>query len=161
MKSKVTLILGGNRGDRELLLNEAVKFITERNTLLLKSSVYETEAWGGIAEGPFLNQVIQVRSSFDPMTFLGFIQKIETDLGRRRAEHWGDRTMDIDVLFWNDRIIDTPELKIPHPFMSQRKFVLVPLAEILPEFVHPIWKKTSRELLSLCEDDSIVYLYKK
>lgn len=156
MKSKVTLILGGNRGDRELLLNAAVKSITDRNTLLLKSSVYETEAWGGIAEGPFLNQVIQVKSSFDPMTFLGFIQKIEIDLGRRRDEHWGDRTMDIDVLFWNDRIIDTPELKIPHPYMSQRKFVLVPLAEILPEFVHPVLGKSTLELLKECQDQSEV-----
>jgi len=156
MKAKVTLILGGNRGDRELLLNAAVKSITDRNTLLLKSSVYETEAWGGIAEGPFLNQVIQVKSSFDPMTFLGFIQKIEIDLGRRRDEHWGDRTMDIDVLFWNDRFIDTPELKIPHPYMSQRKFVLVPLTEILPEFVHPVLGKSTLELLKECQDQSEV-----
>lgn len=161
MKSTVTLILGGNRGDRELLLNAAVKFITDRNVLLLKSSIYETEAWGGVAEGPFLNQVIQVETTFDPMTFLGFIQKIETDLGRRREDHWGDRTMDIDILFWGDRVINTPELKIPHPFMSQRKFVLVPLIEILPDFVHPVSNKTSKELLEQCEDDSVVFNYNK
>lgn len=159
--SKVTLLLGGNKGDREILLKTAVERVTESNKVLLKSSVYETEAWGGIAKGPFLNQVIQVESSQDPMQFLEFIQGVETDLGRKRNDHWGDRTMDIDILFWDDQVIHSDMLNVPHPFISQRRFVLVPLVEILPDFIHPIWEKTSEELLSICEDDSKVKKYKK
>ncbi|WP_296703407.1 2-amino-4-hydroxy-6-hydroxymethyldihydropteridine diphosphokinase [Algoriphagus sp.] len=161
MESKVTLILGGNRGNREVLLKTAVNRLTSNNKLLLESSIYETEAWGGIAKEPFLNQVIQVRSSQDPLTLLAFIQKVEIELGRKRNEHWGDRTMDIDILFWDDLVLDTPDLKIPHPWISQRKFVLIPLNEILPDFTHPTKNKTIKELLKNCEDNSIVYRFKK
>lgn len=156
MESKVTLILGGNRGNREALLKTAVNRITVKNKLLLESSIYETEAWGGIAKGPFLNQVIQVSTSLDPQSFLAFIQSLEIELGRKRYDHWGDRTMDIDILFWNDSVLETPELKIPHPFISQRKFVLIPLVEILPDYIHPTENKAIIELLKNCEDNSEV-----
>ncbi|MEN2283553.1 2-amino-4-hydroxy-6-hydroxymethyldihydropteridine diphosphokinase [Algoriphagus sp. SE2] len=161
MESTVTLVLGGNRGNREVLLKTAVNRITDKNKLLLESSIYETEAWGGIAKGLFLNQVIQVYTSFDPFTFLKFIQKVEMELGRKRNEHWGDRTMDIDILFWNDSVLDTPDLRIPHPLISQRKFVLIPLEEILPEFIHPTINQSIKELLKNCEDKSEVSRYKK
>jgi 2-amino-4-hydroxy-6-hydroxymethyldihydropteridine diphosphokinase len=161
MKSKVTLILGGNRGNREVLLKRALDRITSENRLLLESSIYETEAWGGIATGPFLNQVIQIMTSQEPMGFLAFIQKVETELGRRRSEPWGDRTMDIDILFWDDSVLDTPELKVPHPFISQRKFVLEPLSEILPDLIHPTLNQKIRELLESCEDKSKVNKFKK
>lgn len=161
MQSKVTLIIGGNRGDREALLKTAVERVTSNNKLLLESTIYETEAWGGIAKGPFLNQVIQIVSYDDPIAFLAFIQKVEIELGRRRNEHWGDRTMDIDILFWDDAVLDIPELKVPHPYISQRKFVLEPLAEILPDLIHPTLNKKVKELLESCEDDSKVIKYKK
>ncbi|MBN3584475.1 2-amino-4-hydroxy-6-hydroxymethyldihydropteridine diphosphokinase [Algoriphagus aestuarii] len=159
--SKVTLLLGGNRGDRELLLSNAVKAVTKRYPLLFKSLVYETEAWGGIAKGPFLNQVIQIETKETPMVLLAFIQKIEAELGRMRNDHWGDRTMDIDILFWGDDVINTPELTIPHPFIQERKFVLEPLKEIMPDFIHPVLRKTIRVLDDECKDISSVQVYKK
>ncbi len=161
MESKVTLILGGNKGDREVLLKTALDRITSKHKLLLESSIYETEAWGGIAEGPFLNQVIQIATSYDQMSFLAFIQNVETELGRMRNEPWGDRTMDIDILFWDDSVLDLPELKVPHPFIAQRRFVLQPLAEILPDLLHPTLQKKIKELLESCEDKSKVNKFKK
>lgn len=161
MLSKVTLILGGNKGDRERLLKSAVDKVLQQGNLIKASLVYETEAWGGIAKGPFLNQVMQVETEKNPLEFLVFIQSIETELGRKRDEHWGDRTMDIDILFWGEMVIDAPQLKIPHPFIQDRKFVLIPLNEICSEFYHPVIRKSIHELLMECQDPSEVIPYKK
>ncbi len=160
MFSEVVLILGGNKGDRESLLAEAVKRISGANELLLQSRIYETEAWGGVAKGPFLNQVVQVRTDRSPMDFLCFIQQIEAALGRTREDHWGDRTMDIDILFIGQSVLNLPELKVPHPYLAERKFVLVPLVEILPGFIHPVSQKTAAELLAGCKDKGDVQLFK-
>ena len=156
MFEKVVLILGGNKGDRIELLKSALKEVSKLGELTLISKVYETEAWGGVAKGAFLNQVVQLNTSYSPSKVLVFIQQVETDLGRKRDEHWGDRTMDIDIIYFGGNVIDTSELIIPHPFLAERKFVLVPLAEILPDFVHPILGKSSLEMLRACEDGSEV-----
>ncbi|MEB2784850.1 2-amino-4-hydroxy-6-hydroxymethyldihydropteridine diphosphokinase [Algoriphagus persicinus] len=156
MFEKAVLILGGNRGDRISLLKLAVEAVSELGEVTLKSKIYETEAWGGVAKGPFLNQIIEIKTTFSPAELLAFTQKTETDLGRKRAEHWGDRTMDIDIIYFGDSIIDTPELRIPHPFLAERKFVLVPLGEILPDFRHPVFGKSSLEMLAECDDRSEV-----
>lgn len=153
---KVVLIIGGNKGDRELLLEQAVQAVSELGKLTLRSKVYETEAWGGVAKGPFLNQVVEIKTSYSPSVLLARIQQIEISLGRKREEHWGDRTMDIDIVYFDNRIINSKELRIPHPFLSERKFVLVPLAEILPDFIDPILGKSSLQLLKECEDRSEV-----
>lgn len=150
------LILGGNKGDRNALLQCAVEAVSELGELTLKSRIYETEAWGGVAKEPFLNQVIEIKTMYSPLELLAFIQQIEADLGRKRDEHWGDRTMDIDIIYFGNRVIDTEELQIPHPFLAERKFVLAPLAEILPGFIHPVLGKSSLELLNECEDRSEV-----
>ncbi len=154
---KVVLILGGNKGDRKALLKLAVDAVLELGELTLKSKIYETEAWGGVAKGLFLNQVVEIKTSYSPSELLAFIQKTETDLGRKREEHWGDRTIDIDIIYFGDSVIDSSELRIPHPFLAERKFVLAPLAEVLPDFIHPLLGKSSMELLKECEDKSEVW----
>ena len=159
MFNNVVIILGGNRGDREKLLNQAVSEVTVGGIISMKSSIYETEAWGGVANGPFLNQVIQLETNLNPEQFLALIQKIEFNLGRKREEHWGDRTMDIDILYFGQSMISSSSLQIPHPFIAQRRFVLAPLVEILPEFIHPILGKNHLELLKECQDKSKVFIY--
>jgi 2-amino-4-hydroxy-6-hydroxymethyldihydropteridine diphosphokinase len=161
MFSKVVIILGGNRGDRDILLEKAATELIEAGKFLAKSSIYETEAWGGVAKGPFLNQVVQLETNLNPEQLLALIQKIETNLGRKRDEHWGDRTMDIDILYFDSQVISTPLLQIPHLFIAERRFVLVPLAEILPDFIHPILGLTTLEFLANCSDKSSVIQFKK
>lgn len=156
MFEKAVLILGGNKGHRKVLLRSAVEAVSKLGELTLTSKIYETEAWGGVAKGAFLNQVVQIKTAYSAAELLVFIQGIEMDLGRTREEHWGDRTMDIDIIYFGDGIIDTPTLRIPHPFLAERKFVLAPLAEILPEFIHPVLGKSSLEMLRDCEDRSEV-----
>jgi 2-amino-4-hydroxy-6-hydroxymethyldihydropteridine diphosphokinase len=159
MFAKVVLILGGNLGDREELINKAVKFISEKNRLMAKSAIYETQAWGNVAHGNFLNQVIQLETSLSPEKLLERIWQIEEKLGRNRTETWGDRTMDIDILYYGDEVIDTPELAIPHRFIQERRFVLVPLAEILPDMIHPTLGKSNRLLLKECQDPGEVKIF--
>lgn len=153
---KIVLILGGNKGDRNGLLASAVEAVSELGEITAKSKIYETEAWGGVAKGPFLNQIVEIETTYSPFEILSFIQKIEIDLGRKRDEHWGDRTMDIDIIYFGGQVIETAELKIPHPYLSERKFVLIPLVEILPDFVHPVSRKNSLEMLDECTDRSEV-----
>jgi 2-amino-4-hydroxy-6-hydroxymethyldihydropteridine diphosphokinase len=161
MQTEVVLSLGGNKGDREKLLFRAVEGLNDHFQLLKVSKIYETSAWGGVAKGDFLNQIAVISTEKDPEEVLEIIQEIELDLGRTREEPWGDRTMDIDILFFGNQVIDTDQLKIPHPFIPNRKFVLVPLAELFPDNIHPILKKTSVQLLEDCEDTSEVRLFIK
>jgi 2-amino-4-hydroxy-6-hydroxymethyldihydropteridine diphosphokinase len=156
METEVVLGLGGNQGEREKLLSNAIKRMKERFKLLKVSSVFETEAWGGVAKGNFLNQVVLVSTEFSPLEVLEIIQGIEIDLGRTREQPWGDRSMDIDILFFGDEVIENDRLSVPHPFLADRKFVLIPLQEILPEKKHPITGKTPGEMLEECGDGSLV-----
>jgi 2-amino-4-hydroxy-6-hydroxymethyldihydropteridine diphosphokinase len=156
MFEKAVLLVGGNKGDRYALLMAAVAAISKLGEMTLQSKVYETEAWGGVAKGPFLNQVIEIKTSYSAPELLAFAQQIEKDLGRKREEHWGDRTMDIDIIYFGGEVLETGELQIPHPFIAERRFVLAPLAEILPDFIHPVLGKSSLELLEACEDKSEV-----
>ena len=152
MFAKVVLILGGNLGDRQELINQAVKYISEQNYLVAFSAIYETQAWGNVAKGNFLNQVIQIETSLSPENFLEQIQKIEEKLGRKRTENWGDRTMDIDILYYGDEVLETLNLTIPHRYIQDRRFVLIPLVEILPDMIHPFLGKSNRRLLEECPD---------
>ena len=159
MFSKVVIILGGNKGDRIKLLNQAVQGLSEVGEITRKSAIYETAAWGGVAKGAFLNQAIILETQLSPDELLAYIQNVEKQLGRKRDDHWGDRTMDLDILYFGGHVISTDSLQIPHPYIAQRRFVLVPLVEILPEFIHPVLEKNQLELLEECEDKSAVMIF--
>jgi 2-amino-4-hydroxy-6-hydroxymethyldihydropteridine diphosphokinase len=151
--SKVYLLLGGNLGDRELLMAEAEKELNKQiGEVVLKSSLYETNAWGKEQQPNFLNKILVIDTNLNAFETLKLTQAIELKLGRTRIEHWGARTMDIDILFYDNEIINTDNLKIPHPLITMRKFVLLPLLEIIPNFIHPVLKQTINELYLICDD---------
>ena len=152
--NEVYLQLGSNIGDRLDNLDQSIKIITERiGNVLEKSSVYESTPWGVENQRNFLNQVIFVKSNFDPYTILDLVLQIEKDMGRIRIEKWGERIIDIDILFIDDLIIESENLCIPHEFIAKRKFVLQPMCEIAPGFIHPKLNKTLRQLLEECIDE--------
>jgi 2-amino-4-hydroxy-6-hydroxymethyldihydropteridine diphosphokinase len=152
--------LGSNLGNRAENLLTAQRLIEEKvGKILSKSSIYETAAWGITEQNAFLNQVIEVETSFSPSAVLHLVLKIEKDMGRIREIKWGQRSIDIDVLYYNNEIISTENLAIPHPFIQERKFVLVPLCEISQDFIHPKLKQTNLELLEKCQDSGEIKLY--
>lgn len=158
---KVYLILGGNLGDKFGNLQKAVERIgTHIGEVVKISSVYETEAWGKTDQPSFLNLALIAETNLTPLKVLGEIHKIETLLGRKREEHWGARIIDIDILFYDNEIINLSNLMIPHAYITKRRFVLTPLLEIIPDFIHPVLKKTIKELYSGCEDNIGVKKYK-
>ena len=154
------LLTGGNMGDRFANLELAIRYIEERiGKIVTKSSVYETAAWGLTEQAAFLNQVLLVSTIFSPQELLTTILEIENEMGRKRVEKMGPRIIDIDILFYNDEIINASNLIIPHPEIANRKFVLIPLSEIVPELVHPVLKKSIQELISLSNDSLEIRLH--
>lgn len=156
------LCLGGNIGNREALIEEALKHIDQTaGEITKKSSVYETEAWGVEHQQPYLNQCIKIRTALEPLQLLEKLLGIEQQMGRNRTNPnvYEPRTIDIDILFFNQEIIATQLLQVPHPRLQLRKFVLIPLNEIASEFLHPLLNKTIFSLLEECKDDSEVVLY--
>lgn len=155
----VFLGIGTNLGNRENNLKEAVARIEEHIGPVLKSSsVYETEPWGFQSGDEFLNMVVKVETKLIPAGLLERILMVESLLGRVRGEkQYSSRVIDIDILLYEGMVIDEKSLKIPHPMMHERKFVLVPLCEIEPELVHPVLNKTFVSLLKSCKDTSKVF----
>ena len=154
MSNKVVLGLGGNIGNVEITLAKCVDLLScKLGEVQLKSSLYKTKAWGVENQPDFINQVIEIETTLNPIECLALCQEIEQKLGRLRKEKWHERTIDIDILFFSTAIIDTPELKVPHPYIQDRNFVLFPLAEILPNYRHPKLKKTILELKNSCCDN--------
>lgn len=159
--NNVFLQTGGNLGNRFQNLQTAVKLIEkEIGKILLQSSVYETEAWGFTDQPAFLNQVLQVQTTLSPADVMSKIHFIENEMGRVRVQKMGPRTIDIDILLFNQEVNNTTSLIIPHPFIEKRRFVLVPLSEISPEYFHPVLKKSVLQLLKECEDESVVSLFR-
>ncbi|MBK7629071.1 MAG: 2-amino-4-hydroxy-6-hydroxymethyldihydropteridine diphosphokinase [Bacteroidales bacterium] len=157
---QIFLGIGTNMGNREANLCEAVTLIGISIGEIKKvSSVYETEPWGFEAENNFLNMTVEVVTTHTPSGVLGAILMIEAQLGRIRTEkQYSSRVIDIDILFFDDLIMDEITLKIPHPYLHERKFVLFPLNEIAPDFIHPVLKQSVGSLLKSCEDLSEVRL---
>lgn len=153
MNTAVFLLLGTNVGDRNKNLAHALHAIDPAVGLIKKtSSVYETAAWGKTEQPPFYNQAIEIETSLPSQKLLDELLTIEQIMGRRRNEKWGERIIDIDILFFGDEIIETGELVIPHPELPNRRFALVPLNEIAPGLIHPKLKKKINALLAVCPD---------
>ncbi|MGB1241683.1 MAG: 2-amino-4-hydroxy-6-hydroxymethyldihydropteridine diphosphokinase [Chitinophagales bacterium] len=151
--NKVYLLIGGNLEARFLNLKKARILIGQKiGEVLQVSSIYETSAWGVEDQPDFLNQVVMVLTTLEPLDLLATIHLIEEELERKRIQKWGARTMDIDILFYENQIIETPNLTIPHARLHLRRFTLVPLCELFPDFVHPVLQKNLLNLLLDCED---------
>ena len=164
----VVLLMGGNQGDRISLLMKAIVEVSQRiGVVSMASPVYETAPWGFEAEQNFLNQALVVDTDLSADEVLRRALEIEKDLGRTRPEgqsldgekHYASRPMDIDLIFYNSDIVDTPELQLPHPRMHLRQFVLKPLARIMPFYKHPKFGKTMTQLLEECTDEGEVKEY--
>lgn len=157
------ILLGSNMGDREVVLDNAIKEIEKRcGRIVNKSSLYESEPWGFDTDLYFLNQAIAVETELEPHDLLKELLTIEAELGRRRNENhigYESRPIDLDIIYIDDMINNDDDLILPHPRMHLRRFVLVPLSEISPDFVHPILRESNSTLLDMCEDQSEVRLY--
>jgi len=149
----VVLLLGSNMGDSIACLKTAIHHIENRlSPIIMASSLYKTAAWGKVNQADFYNQVVAIKSSLTPEEILTITLDIEMQMGRERIEKWAERVIDIDILFYGNDIIDNPNLKVPHPYLHVRRFTLIPLQEILPQFVHPVFNKTIDTLLDNCSD---------
>ena len=154
------LQLGSNLGDRESMLTQALLLIESMvGDVLVTSAVYESSPWAVKEQLDFLNQVLKVKTALSPQDLLAQILNIENIIGRKRVKKWGERLIDIDILFYNDIIIHSQKLFIPHPYLHKRRFVLLPLNEIASDYLHPKYQKKISQLLIECDDSENVDEY--
>lgn len=147
------LLIGGNMGDRPKFLQQAAALIAARaGHILQESTMYETAPWGDVQQPDYLNQALVLETTMEAPALLDVLLEIEKEIGRVRRQKWGSRVIDIDMIFFNNEVITLPQLKVPHPQMQNRRFVLAPLQEIIPLWVHPILQLTVNQLLEACPD---------
>lgn len=147
MKHIAFIALGSNLGDREANLRRALELLEQRGVEIIQVSTFiETEPYGVTDQPRFLNGVCQISTELAPLQLLRMLLAVEKEMGRVRMRHWGERNIDLDLLIYEDVLMDTDELRLPHPDMTNRDFVMLPLAEIVPELSHPVLKKTMAEL---------------
>lgn len=147
------ILLGSNLGDSASILIDALTQIELLcGEILSLSSVYETAAWGVENQQNYLNQVVEIYTELPPHILLDILLDIENKFGRKRIEKWGARTLDLDILFYENQIIETPKLIVPHPRLHLRNFTLVPLNEIAANFIHPLLEKSISDILRSCPD---------
>ena len=156
------LLIGGNLGNRSRNLQKASELIAATAGEIVKiSALYQTAPWGAVEQPDYLNQSIMLRTSMDALTLLHTLLEIKRKIGRIHQEKWGSRVIDIDLIFYGNSIISLPDLKVPHPQMQFRQFVLVPLLEIIPGYMHPALHKTVSELAAICPDELPVKRYRE
>jgi 2-amino-4-hydroxy-6-hydroxymethyldihydropteridine diphosphokinase len=158
-KTMIFLSLGTNLGDKSDNIDNACIQIQNRiGQIIQQSPVYETEPWGFDTENVFFNLVLQIQSHFSAFEILHKAKTIESEMGRaeRKSTGYASRIIDIDILFYGYQVVHAPELVIPHPRIHERKFVLVPLNDIAPDFLHPEYNKTISQLLANCPDVSVI-----
>jgi 2-amino-4-hydroxy-6-hydroxymethyldihydropteridine diphosphokinase len=153
------LALGTNLGDRIANLRAAIEALPPEIKVLAESKIYETPPWGYENQPAFLNMAVKCETNLEPNSLLIRLKQLEVQLGREQSFHWGPRLIDIDVLFYDDLILESESLTIPHSRLQERAFVLVPLADIAPDFVHPVLKETIKEL-SARVDTGDIHPYK-
>jgi 2-amino-4-hydroxy-6-hydroxymethyldihydropteridine diphosphokinase len=154
--STIYLALGTNLGDRAANLRSAVAALPPTVTVLAESPVYETPPWGVTDQPAFLNMVLRGETDLGPARLLEYLKHLETELGRVAAIRWGPRLIDIDILFYDDLVRQAPGLTIPHPRLHERAFVLVPLADLAPDLIHPVLGKTVRALLAAVDTTGVM-----
>ena len=156
----IFLGLGSNQGDRELNLKKSIKLLNSKAGKVLNiSRIYESEPWGVKNQNYFLNQVIEIETHIDPIDLLNICKNIEYDMGRNPEIRWGKRVIDIDILYYQSRVINQKKLIIPHKLMQERKFVMIPLNDLNENHLHPILKITNKEILNNCIDSCKVKYY--
>jgi len=152
----VYLALGSNVGNRAANLKEAISALSPQMDVKARSKVYETPPWGYAEQDKFYNQVVKAITYVEPAPLLKHLKRLETALGRKPSFQYGPRLIDIDILFYDDLTMATPELIIPHPFAHERGFVLLPMMDLAPDLVHPLKERTVRDLLAGCDLRGIV-----
>ena len=151
----VYLALGSNLGNRLANLKRAIAALPPQMEVQAKSQVYETPPWGFEDQPKFFNQVVKVKTYLEPELLLRHLKRLELALGREASFQYGPRLIDIDILFYDDLVLETPSLVIPHPRLHERGFVLLPLMDIAPDLIHPVKKQSVRELLAFCNVSNI------
>jgi 2-amino-4-hydroxy-6-hydroxymethyldihydropteridine diphosphokinase len=163
METNTLLLLGSNLGDRAMNLRKSSELLSEMaGEILSRSSIYETEPWNMDEASWFLNQVILIKTAKSPRALMSQIESIESQMGRKTNPskvNYESRIIDIDILYMSTIILNEPGLNIPHPRLHLRKFTLIPLCEIAPNFIHPVFLKTQIQLLEECADSGITKEY--
>jgi 2-amino-4-hydroxy-6-hydroxymethyldihydropteridine diphosphokinase len=155
MKHTIYIALGTNLGDRLANLHTAIEAMPPKVKVLAESHVYETPPWGYEDQPAFLNMVLKAETSLEPEALLKYLKQIEVELGREKTVRWGPRLIDLDILFYDDLVVDTPPLVIPHPRLHERAFVLVPLADVAIDYAHPVLGERVRDLLQAVDVSGI------
>jgi 2-amino-4-hydroxy-6-hydroxymethyldihydropteridine diphosphokinase len=159
---EVYLLIGGNIGDRFFFLGEAQRLISQQcGQVTSSSAVYETAAWGKEDQPAFLNQVLVIQTALGPVELMAAILVIEQQMGRLRRERNGERNIDIDILYYENEVLELPELTIPHPRIYMRKFALIPLLELNATKIDPVHNKTIQALIEACPDSLEVRQFSK
>ena len=158
MNHTVYIALGTNLGERLANLRAAIESMQPEITVLAESHVYETPPWGYEDQPAFLNMVVKAETDLEPELLLNNLKQLEVELGRKQNFRWGPRLIDLDILFYDDLVLELPPLVIPHPRLHERAFVLVPLMDVAPDLIHPMFQRRVSDLLTDVDTQGIVHL---